>query len=171
VGHDVFGFGRIAIACPPQWSRVYPSSVPLRVVAVERERTGLLLGTGAQFGMDPYGPAFYEPHPLRVIFVQPRIAAEGVNYRIGGVAGRCPALDLADFQVPLAFSLRAPPKRSSREGLRIGMARDDVVWRVGYPWELGGQRKLLAEPEWHYGVGLGQYVITFQNNRVSSIRR
>jgi hypothetical protein len=121
--------------------------------------------------MDAYGPSFYEPHPLRIVFSQPRIAAEGVNYGVGGVAGRCPAVDLADFQVPLAFSLRAPPKESSRGGARIGMARDDVVWRIGYPWELGDRRKLLAESEWHYGVGLAQYVITFRNNRVSSIRR
>jgi hypothetical protein len=171
VGHDVFGFGQIAIACPPKWSRVYDSSAPLHVIAVERERVGLELATGDQFGMDAYGPSFYEPHPLRVIVAQPRKPPVGVNYQVGGLPGPCPALDLAVFQIPLAFSLHAPPKGSSQGGARIGMRRDDVIWHIGYPWELGDQHKLLAETEWHYGVGLNQYVITFKNNRVSSISR
>jgi hypothetical protein len=168
VGHDVYGFGGIALACPPKWSHVYVSAVPLHVVAVERERIGLELATGAQFGMDAYGPSFYEPHPLRIIFAEPRIAPRGVNYQVGGLAGRCPALDLAAFQIPLAFSLHAPPKGASQRGVRVGMTRDEVVWRIGYPWELGDQRKLLAESDWRYGVALGSYVITFRNNRVSS---
>jgi hypothetical protein len=171
VGHDVYAYGQIGISCPPDWTRVYGQTVPLRIVAVEQERTGVFLGTGAQFGLDAYGASFYEPHPIRFVFAIPRKAPLGTNYRVNGVTGRCPALDLAAFQIPLAFSRNPPPPGALRGNLRIGMTRGDVIWHVGYPWELGDRRKLLAENLWAYGTGLGSYTITFRNERVASIQR
>jgi hypothetical protein len=169
VGHVVYAYGNIGLMCAPGWTRVYRPGTALHVVAIERERAGLDLGTGSQYGLAPYGVSFFEPHPVRVVFAVPHEAPVGTNFKVDGLSGRCPAIDLAEFQFPLAFDVHPPEKSALRGGLRVGMSRQDVIWQIGYPWEPGDQRQLLSENAWHYGVGLSQQVIQFKNNRVSSI--
>jgi hypothetical protein len=147
---------------------VYGPRVPLHIVAIERERGSATLGTGAQYGLLAFGPSFDVAHPLRIEFVLPKSPPLGYNIIVGGIPGACPAIDLADFQIPLAFSVHPPP-HALANGLRVGMTRADVIWQVGYPWEFGDRKKLLGEDVWHYGVGLSQYVITFHHDRVASL--
>lgn len=47
------------------------------------------------------------------------------------------------------------------------MTRDDVVWKLGYPNEIGTRERLRREPVWEYGAGTSRYEIRFRD-RVSS---
>jgi hypothetical protein len=169
VGHNVYAYGQLGLSCAPRWTRVYGPRVPLHIVAIEREQRGATLGTGAQYGLAAYGPSFDVARPLRIVFALPKRPPTGTNFVVGGIPGPCPAIDLADFQVPLAFSLSPPPLRALDGGLRVGMTRTDLIWHVGYPWELGDRKKLLGEDVWIYGFGPTRYDVKFHRDRVVSL--
>jgi hypothetical protein len=168
VGHDVYGYGGIAISCPPQWTRFYGPAIPIRVTDVQREHAYTTLATGG--GNRVYGPGFDDSHAVRFVFALPHAASNGMNYQVPGIAGPCPALDLSEFQIPISLSIDPPPAGALRGGLRVGMTRPDVIWQFGYPWELGDKQRLIAERVWHYGVGLALYDIVFSADRVTEIQ-
>jgi hypothetical protein len=170
VGRTIYGHGGIGISCPPRWTRVYAPSVPLRILAIEPESSAATVSFAAPYGANIYGPAIVATHALRVIFASPRNAPYGVNYGVAGIAGRCPAIDLSAEQFPTVFSLTAPASGSLRGGLHAGTTRTDVVWRVGYPWEIATREAMLAQPVWHYGVGMAQYDVLFANDIVTAVR-
>jgi hypothetical protein len=168
VGHDVYGYGGIAISCPPQWTRFYGPATPIRVSDVQREHAYTTLATGV--GTRIYGPGFDDSHAVRFVFSLPRAVSAGVNYHVPGIAGPCPALDLSEFQIPISLSIDPPPLGALSGGLRVGMTRADVIWQFGYPWELGDKQRLIAERVWHYGVGLALYDVVFKADRVTAIQ-
>ena len=125
VGHDVYGYGGIAISCPPQWTRFYGPATPIRVSDVQREHAYTTLATGV--GTRIYGPGFDDSHAVRFVFSLPRAVSAGVNYHVPGIAGPCPALDLSEFQIPISLSIDPPPLGALSGGLRVGMTRADMT--------------------------------------------
>ena len=175
VGRDVYGYGGIAISCRPDWTKFYENTTPVRVVAIERERGRReWLGTGnAATAPYAYDPGFIAVDPISILVVTPsgvRYPATGQNTGVGGSQKRCPAIELADWQVPVALSLHPPPHpfALATTPLRAGMTRDDVVWKLGYPNEIGTRERLRREPVWEYGAGKSRYEIRFRGDRVSS---
>jgi hypothetical protein len=172
LGRTVYGFGTLSISCAPQWTRVYRYDVPLRVVSVTRDKgTVSQMGTGDQIGLTMYGPTFYAADPIRIVFALPSQPPLGTNYHVPGHAGPCPALVLADFQVTSALSTKPPPRGLSCPAHRIplGMTRDALVWCRGYPWEIADAETLRRESTWHYGIGQGNFSVTFSHENVIAV--
>lgn len=171
VGRDVYAYGTVAIACPPAWQHLYSQSTPLRIIDVEPEQGTLTLSAMTPKGVGPYGPSFETNDAVRIVFAPPRAKPIGENVRVGGIAGPCPALDLAAFQIPLTFSFTPPAPGMLGDTIAVGMPRGEVIWRIGYPWELGSRQKLLRENVWSYGTGLAYHTVTFAHDRVVAVSR
>jgi hypothetical protein len=174
VGKDVFGYGGITIVCPRiSWD--YSQTTPLRVRSVDRERgqlRRLWTGTTTHWGSD-WAPHFEAFEPLRIVVDKP--AANPSSWSGGGdsSAEACPAIVLADWQVDVALSLRPPPTipndPNQGSSIAIGMSRDDVAWRRGYPNEFAGLAAFRRERIWSYGSDIKDpYTVTFRNDRVVS---
>ncbi len=177
VGRFIYGYGHIAISCPPSWTKFYAPSTPIRVRSIAREHGHITwLGTGSA-ASDSYpfvsGAPFIAFDPLLIVVEEPssaRYPPTGENHGVGGAAGPCPGFKLADWQVDTTLSLLPPPAGIGPEfaALRVGMTRDEVIWTRGYPNEVGTRAALRGEPTWHYGVGLGRSTVTFIKNRVAA---
>lgn len=176
VGHVIYGYGGMWISCPPQWSKLYSASTPIRVRSIQRERGRItFLATGSDASASYIsGLAFVAFDPLYIVVDRPPATASPLemNRVIQGPAGDCPAIELADWQFDTTFSLDPPP--TSTPGgllppLRVGMSRADVIWARGYPNEVGTRAALRAEDVWHYGRSpMDSYQILFRDDRVSS---
>jgi hypothetical protein len=131
------------------------------------------LGTG--HASYPYvgGLGFIAWNPVRVVFAPTDAVPSGTNYRVGGIAGDCPAMLVADWQADVVMST-APPPASIPTGaspeLKVGMSRDEVVWIRGYPNEMGDRATLRKEAAWTYGtMPMNSSTITFNGDRVASV--
>jgi hypothetical protein len=172
-GRTVYGYGGIAVSCAPDWTRFYPATTPIRVRSIRREHTVTWLGTG--HASYPYvgGLGFIAWNPVRVVFSPTDATPSGTNYRVGGAAGDCPALLLADWQAESVLSTSPPPSSiptvASPE-VKVGMSRDQVAWIRGYPNEMGDRATLRKEVAWRYGtMPMNSSTITFNGDRVASV--
>ncbi len=177
VGRVVYGYGGTWISCPPQWSKLYSASTPVRVRSIRRERGRItFLATGRDASASYIrGLAFVAFDPLHIVVDQPPATTSPVltNRVVEGPVGDCPAIELADWQLDTTFSLDPPPMSVPQAGLlhplRVGMSRAEVIWTRGYPNEIGTRAMLRAEPVWHYGASPYEvYQIYFTDDRVSS---
>jgi len=172
-GHKVYGYGGIAVSCAPDWTRFYPTTTPLRIRSIRREHAALWLGTG--FASYPYvgGLGFIAWNPLRVVFAPTDATPSGTNYKIGGTAGACPAMLLADWQVDIVLSTSAPPSSTptgASPEVKVGMSRDQVAWMRGYPNQLGDRAALRKASTWRFGtMPTNTTTITFHGDRVTSM--
>ncbi|MGH7756745.1 MAG: hypothetical protein ACREM8_10745 [Vulcanimicrobiaceae bacterium] len=166
---ETFGYGGIAISCPPTWTRFYPFTTAIRVVSIDREHGYVNLNPG-NLATDPsqIGKGFVAVDPLRFEVDAPPTAPVGINYAIGGAKRECPEFTLADWQVDAAISLRPPPFVRAQP-LALGMSRDALAWSRGYPTDLGDLAALRSLSVWHYGYMTGGfYAVVFHDGRVAS---
>jgi hypothetical protein len=175
VGKNVYGYGGVAIRCPNEvW--YYSATTPLRVRSIDREHGQLVrleTGTTTHWGGD-WAPHFSTLEPLRIVVEKP--SARPWGWGGGGQSSSaepCPTIILADWQVDVTLSLRSPPTMPNdpdkASAIYIGMSRDDVAWRRGYPNEFGDRATLEREETWTYSPDIkDQYTVTFRNNRVVS---
>lgn len=178
VSHDVYGFGRVAISCRPDFTLFYDATTPVRVRSIERERGRVTyVGTGPEASA-PYvnGTGFVAFDPLLFVVDEPsgaRYTPLGRNAGVGGSPTQCPAIELADFQVETTLALRPSPlsAEEAEAPRRVGMTRTAVIWSHGYPNEIGSRAEILANPVWDYGVGLGRYKIRFAHQRIASFTK
>jgi len=171
-GKIVYGYGGTAITCSPQWTHFYSARTPLRVRSIERLRgVRTWLGTGTSSYPYGIGLGIHVDNPVRLL-LQPigHPKPSGMNFGVRGIPGPCPALVAADWQVELLLSTSPPPKsiNVNSYAVRAGMSRDEVIWKRGYPHELGERAELRAESTWNYGFSLDRSIVRFRHDRVVS---
>jgi hypothetical protein len=175
VGHDVYAYGGSAIGCPT-WFRRYGASTPLHVRAIARDRGRVeQLATGPTFfwGLDAAQIPFIAVEPLRLVVGLPAAHPNDVDTldATDGIQEPCPAMLIADWQVDLLLDTRRPPPGADDLGVvRLGMSRDEVIWRNGYPSTLGDRSELRRQAVWGYdfgGPGVA-YTVTFRHDHVTS---
>ncbi len=173
-GRDVYGYGGILIGCP-NWFDTYP--------AIRRSESGSIVRDVAQIeelwtgstvsGSDEMAPHFFAVEPLRLLVEKP--AAKPLSS--GGASGqsveRCPALVRADWQLGVTISTTAPPRLAALAGLypqfRVGMTKDEVAWRFGYPRSFADLATIRSAATWNYdGSPFDSFSVTFRSDRVSS---
>lgn len=175
VGRNVYGYGGISIACP-HWSNAYEFNVPVLIRAVERD-TGQLEDLST-------GPAtdFFAVSPLRFVVDVPSIQplAQGGtsgDSRNEPGSGSCPGFVLADWQVDRTIGLSPPPvpfdpsrdvrRNSFYPEIAVGMTRDDVAWRIGYPSDFADRAAIDRESVWTYEQPPpGGFTVTFRDGKV-----
>jgi hypothetical protein len=170
-GHDVFAYSGASLRCGPA-VQSFRAGVPLHVRSVERERDRVAMFWPGAHGGSDLAPRFLAFGPLRFVFDQPRARPIGWG---GSVEGNgCPAIELADWQRDVTFSLHAPPASLEPVGTRFpairkGMTREEVAWIVGYPTDFARRAAIDAEPVWFYVAGAyGSFSVTFRDGRVTS---
>jgi hypothetical protein len=88
---------------------------------------------------------------------------------------RCPAIVLADWQLDLTLSTTAPsiaPSDRPFDLLQIGMSREEVAWRFGYPHELADLQTLASASKWDYDSDpYDAFWIAFSNDSVSAFQK
>jgi hypothetical protein len=175
-GHNVYGYGGILVGCPNAFSG-YDFSTPVRVRDVLRDDgriQEIWLGTTVAGGNDA-APHFYAVDPLRVLLGRP----EGKPFFTGGTSiqptEQCPAIVLADWQLDLTLSMAAPsiaPEERPFDFLRVGMSRDEVAWRFGYPHQFADLQTLSQAAKWDYDSDpYDSFWIAFSNDRVSAFQK
>jgi hypothetical protein len=172
----VYGFGGIAISCPPTWSQFYPPMSGVRVRSILREYGIVEWLAGGRGAGAPYaiGLGFLGYAPLRFVVDPPSVTAGALapNYDVPGMPGPCPEFELADFQVETKLSLEPPPFPipATLQPIRPGMSRDALIWTRGYPEELATKAAMRRESVWRYACGMGQCTtVTFRHDRVLSV--
>jgi hypothetical protein len=174
-GRDVYGYGGILIGCP-NWFDTYAADTPIRVREIVRDVAQieeLWAGSTVSGGDDDMAPHFFAVEPLRLLLEKP--AAEPLSS--GGASGqsveRCPALVRADWQLGVTISTIAPPRLAPLAGLypqlRVGMTKDEVAWRFGYPRSFAELATIRSATTWNYdGSPFNTFSVTFRSDRVSS---
>ena len=174
MGKELYGYGGVRLSCPPLFW-IYDAHTPVRVRAVERDRgrvAELWTGTPVSGGND-MAPHFFANDPLRIVFDRP--SAKPWGFGGGGPAAHeaCPALELADWQVDVTFSLKPPPDSVPRDlgcgGLHVGMSREDLAWRCGFPHDIGDRATLDHQKLWSYDSAPPfSFAVTFEGDKISS---
>jgi len=174
VGKELYGYGGVRLSCPPLFW-LYDAHTPVRVRAVERVRgrvDELWTGTPVSGGND-MAPHFFANDPLRIIFDRP--SAKPWGFGGGGPTAHeaCPALELADWQVDVTLSPKPPPDSIPHNigcgGLHVGMSREDVAWRCGFPHDIGDRATLDRQKLWTYDTAAPfSFAVTFEGDKVSS---
>jgi hypothetical protein len=172
-GHDVFGYGGIVVGCP-NWFDTFTAATSVRVREVVRD-TGQVeeLWTGAVVhGGDEMAPHFFAVAPLRLLVEKPSAQPLGSGGSSGWSLERCPALVLADWQLDVTLSLTAPPPLPELSGVypqfRVGMTKDEVAWRFGYPRTLEGLAAFRRADRWVYdGNPFNNFWVAFRNGRAT----
>ncbi len=170
-GHDVYGYGGIVIGCPNAFE-IYAAATPVRVREVVRDRgqvEELWPGTTVSGG-DDMAPHFFAVEPLRLLVERPAVKAQGMGGSSGSTIERCPAVVLADWQLDVTLSLSPPPLRapSRAHPARIGMTRDEVAWRNGYPRQFKDLDEVRRSDRWEYpGSPFNSFWFEFRGGRVS----
>jgi len=176
VGKDVYGYGGVVISCWPQWFKVYSSTTPIRVKAVVRDQgrlEELWTGTMLHWG-DEAALHFMANDPVRFVVDSPKVKDVGEGGSgVAAISAPCPAIVLADWQVDLTISTAPPPTLPgdlfASQRIWIGMSRDEVAWRRGYPNEFSEKRALDRETTWRYKDALrDSYSVTFRGDKVAS---
>jgi hypothetical protein len=72
----------------------------------------------------------------------------------------------------VTISTIAPPRLASLAGLypqlRVGMTKDEVAWRFGYPRSFADLATIRSAATWNYdGSPFNSFSVTFRNDRVS----
>jgi hypothetical protein len=175
VGKDIYGFGGITVGCGASWGYTYDAATPIRVRAVERDRgqfAELWPGSTANGGSDD-SPHFLAADPLRIVVALPAARPSGTFGSRSGSIADCPAIVLADWQVDVTIATGPPPALPNNNApypaIKVGMFREDVAWRIGYPHEFGARSELDRENVWSYAntTPFG-FSVTFRDNKVSS---
>ena len=173
-GRDVYGYGGILIGCP-NWFYTYTAGTPVRIREVVRDRGQVEeLWTGSTVsGGDDMAPHFFAVEPIRLLVEKPTAKPLAIGGSSGQSFERCPALVRADWQLDATISRRAPPRLAKLDGLypqlRVGMTKDEVAWRFGYPRSFANLTVFRQASKWDYdGSPFNTFSVTFRNDRVSS---
>lgn len=171
VGRNVYAFGGVTLRCGPNVAG-FDAAAPLPIVAIEREEHLVaMLGPGIHGGSNDAAPRFVAIEPLRFVFRMPSAAQRGYGGPVEG--DRCPAVELADWQIATTFSFHPPPASldlaPQAHPLHAGMTRDEVAWLLGYPTAFESREQLRRERTWDYDEGpcCGKTVV-FRGDRVAS---
>ena len=173
-GRDVYGYGGILIGCPNRFDS-YPADTPIRVRGIVRDVAQIeeLWPGSTVSGSDEMAPHFFAAEPLRLLVEKPAAKPLSSGGSSGQSVERCPALVRADWQLGLTISTIAPPRLAPIAGLypqfRVGMTRDEVAWRFGYPRSFADLATIRSAATWNYdGSPFNSFSVTFRNDRVSS---
>jgi hypothetical protein len=175
IGRVVHAYGGLAVGCPPASLRTYPATAGARVHAIARDRdafarvwTGAMTGWGSDMAR-----SFFALDPVRVVVEEPDTAPFSTGGTNLPASGPCPAIVLADRQVSVTLTTHQPPALTGDpykdRALRVGMTRNDVLWRFGFPTEFGDRDTLLTKPVWTYdNFPPDAFTVTFRRDRVVS---
>jgi len=162
----VHTYGHIGLACPNWGTQTTPEiGVDLGTVTRETGRAAVLQ-TGATWGGGDHGFTFlaFDPLALQVtdahVAPPPALNLTACDY----------VLRFADpWHVDIALTTAAPPGDLAAP-VRIGMSRQDVVWRVGYPNAYGTVASFRAQERWDYDAPAPfAWSVTFAKDRVVQV--
>ena len=176
VNRMVYGYGGLVISCHSSAFRTYLADVGVPVRSVERRHDmveQMWTGSMMSWGNDQ-AYSFLAVDPLVVNAEYP----SEKWFAIGGGgstddAAPCPGFTLADpWHIDVTLSTTKPPALPAgydQFKIAVGMSRDDVVRRRGYPQGYLNRASLDAKSVWEYDAALmDQYTVTFRNGRVAS---
>jgi hypothetical protein len=163
----VHGYGGIAVGCS-QWSEQHGPASGVRLAGVTREvGTAALLHAGSLASSQ-------SDASFRFLAIDPIVLqiadSHGTPYHKTDAPGSCDLVwRFADpWHVDTALTTAAPPAGVPRGfDVRVGMSRDDVVWRAGYPNVFGTVATLRAQNSWRYDAPApAAWSVSFANDRV-----
>lgn len=168
-GHVAHAYGQAVRSCETpraSWGTSYPAETPLHVEAVTRERGRVaLLQVGSGTGDFAFRFLAFDPIALRITSPgEPSIPN----------VPHCPfVLRYADpWHIETALTVAAPPPFGPPRGfpVRVGMSRDEVVWRMGYPDQYGTVASFRALDRWTYVEPTPfAWWVQFKNDRVVDV--
>jgi hypothetical protein len=172
----VYGYGGIVLSCHRSLFRTYLADVSFQVRSVERSRgTVERMWTGSMTsGGNDQAYSFLAVDPLVVHAEYPTVKW----FAIGGGGptdndAPCPGFELADpWQVGVTLTTAKPPALPAgydQFKIAVGMSREDVARRRGFPQGYATRAQFDARNVWEYDDALmDQYTVTFRNGRVAS---
>lgn len=162
----VHGYGGLALACPTWGTQVGPET-GISVGSVNREvGSAAVLTTGATWSGDvAFHFLAFDPLALHLVNA------------IGSSPRLLPPCDLAlrfadPWHVDTSLTTARPPRlaRSNDFPVRVGMSRNEVVWRRGYPNAYGTVASFRAQDHWDYiSPTPFSWSVTFAHDRVVEV--
>jgi hypothetical protein len=171
-----YGYGGLVISCHRSLYRTYLADVGVQVRTVERRHdTVERMWTGSMTSQgNDQAYSFLDVDPLVVHADYP--SAKWFSFGGGGTTdddAPCPGFTIADpWQIGVTLTTVEPPPLPSgydQFKIAVGMSRDDVARRRGYPQGYFTRAQLDARSVWEYDEALmDQFTVTFRNGRVAS---
>jgi hypothetical protein len=172
----VYGYGGIVISCHRALFSTYLADVGVQVRSVERRHgTVERMWTGSMTSRgNDQAYSFLAVDPLVVHAEYP--SAKWFATGGGGTTDNdapCPGFTLADpWHIGVSLTTTKPPPLPAgydQFKIAVGMSRDDVARRRGFPQGYSTRAELGARSVWEYDDALmDQYTVTFRNGRVAS---